>query len=305
LVKNVKLINSYVWDNVVIAENCTIYDSIICEDVTINQGTIIRQGCVIGAKVEVKANVEIPERTKASMSGKENGSAYLVKGKIYKDPESGLEECEEVGSKPTFIEKNLVHMDSSDEEEEEDKSDFKKDVADILAGGIESKNDVEILAAEINGVRLSYNESFADCISYALPIILGEIKKLEGKTQKDVVLNIQKVMTDWDKFIKYFVKEDKDQRAVINEIEKFSGNDEAFQSGFHIFLQILFKSGTLTAGPILKWAEESKLSTNPIIQKFVKLMEPFVNYLAESDDEEEEEEEDAETDENKSEDNDL
>ena len=97
--------------------------------------------------------------------------------------------------------------------------DFMKDVADVLASGIEHKSDVEVLAAELNGIRLTYGASSSECLSYSLPIILAEINKLEGKDAAEKIKNVQKVLADWTSFIQFFLKEERDQMVLINEVE--------------------------------------------------------------------------------------
>ena len=94
-----------------------------------------------------------------------------------------------------------------------------KDVADVINSGIEHKTDVEVLATELNGIRLTYSANASQCISYAIPLILGEIKKLEGKKIEEIVKNIQKVLKDWERFIKFFSKEENEQIVLIQEIE--------------------------------------------------------------------------------------
>ena len=94
-----------------------------------------------------------------------------------------------------------------------------KDVSDVINSGIEHKTDVEVLATELNGIRLTYSASPSQCISYAIPLILAEIMKLEGKKIEEIVKNIQKVLKDWEKFIKFFSKEENEQIILVEEIE--------------------------------------------------------------------------------------
>ena len=137
--KNVKIIRSFIWDNVIIEDNCLIIDSIICEDVRIKAGATINSGSILGSKVtfqlylsklnqiEVKANAVVPAKTKASMI-KEIDAEFLEKGKIYQDEDFVLEDYEEVGSKPTFIQKNLEFVESEDEKESEDEGSIHKTI---------------------------------------------------------------------------------------------------------------------------------------------------------------------------------
>jgi translation initiation factor eIF-2B subunit epsilon len=64
--KNVKIINSILWENVVIKDNSIIQDSLLCDDVVIGESCTIHPGCMLSLKVEVKDNTSLPEGTSAS-----------------------------------------------------------------------------------------------------------------------------------------------------------------------------------------------------------------------------------------------
>ena len=59
---------------------------------------------------------------------KEIDTEFFEKGKIYRDEDFVLEDYEEVGSKPTFIQKNLEFVESEDEKESEDDGSIHKTV---------------------------------------------------------------------------------------------------------------------------------------------------------------------------------
>ena len=59
---------------------------------------------------------------------KEIDAEFLEKGKIYRDEDFFLEDYEEVGSKPTFIQKNLEFVESEDEKESEDEGSIHKTI---------------------------------------------------------------------------------------------------------------------------------------------------------------------------------
>jgi NDP-sugar pyrophosphorylase family protein len=49
--KNVVIENAYIWDNVVIGDNCKIVQSIVADDVILKSNVSVEKGCLISFKV--------------------------------------------------------------------------------------------------------------------------------------------------------------------------------------------------------------------------------------------------------------
>ena len=68
--------NSYIWDKVIIEDNCNIEFTIITDNVHIKKGVNIQSGSMISFGVVVKEGVTIP---KASMVSKYTFSSHTLK----------------------------------------------------------------------------------------------------------------------------------------------------------------------------------------------------------------------------------
>jgi len=167
----------------------------------------------------------------------------------------------------------------------------------LLETSIKDKVNVENIKIELESSRLRCTATFSDCIIYGVPIILRQIEVGDGAAGT-ILKNMKATLDTWKPLFKAIVKEN-DQPILLEEIEAFCKDTEAFRGAFHLFLQLLYQAEILDQDIILGWGEENKDSTDELIQKFYKASEPFLNYLTPDDEEEEgEEEEEEEEDEN-------
>lgn len=63
-----QIINSYLWNNVVVGERCSISKSIIGDNVIIEDGVIISNGCFVGEGVKLNKGVKLPPFTRVGLN---------------------------------------------------------------------------------------------------------------------------------------------------------------------------------------------------------------------------------------------
>ena len=81
---------------------------------------------------------------------------------------------------------------------------------------------------------------------------------------------------------------------MIEYIEKCWIDHATLSSGFHLLLQILWKSKLLSSESIIEWSQTQIEDAHELREKFLKSSSKFVEYLKSQDEDsgEEEEEED-------------
>lgn len=85
--KNVKIRNSYIWNNVEIEDNCVIEDAIICDNVIIKSEVKVKSGSMLSFGVHVKEKAVVPE---GSMVSKYTFNSETLKFEEVKKSESDL-----------------------------------------------------------------------------------------------------------------------------------------------------------------------------------------------------------------------
>mmetsp|Transcript_1309 Transcript_1309/g.1350 ORF Transcript_1309/g.1350 Transcript_1309/m.1350 type:complete len:125 (+) Transcript_1309:161-535(+) len=110
---------------------------------------------------------------------------------------------------------------------------------------------------EVKSLKLSENMSYSDTVEAIVPSILDILKSDQPQAVADFVKKVQEVLSEWEPFIKELLYEEEDFHILIRSVEVYCGSGEtAFNSAFHIILQVLFKLGILKSGHILKWYEQ-------------------------------------------------
>lgn len=117
--KNVKIIESIIWNNVTINNDCVLDHCIVADGAIIGANTHIQPGVVLSQNTEVAANATIPTRT--LISSKEGAELpYLVKGKKFEDKDFTLRDEEFLGSTPEYFKQMQQYPEETEEEDEEE-----------------------------------------------------------------------------------------------------------------------------------------------------------------------------------------
>mmetsp|Transcript_39265 Transcript_39265/g.45035 ORF Transcript_39265/g.45035 Transcript_39265/m.45035 type:complete len:90 (+) Transcript_39265:1429-1698(+) len=72
---------------------------------------------------------------------------------------------------------------------------------------------------------------------------------------KDAIGSLNKLFTDYVDLLKAFILTNYEQATLIECIEKYCIDNARIQSGFHLLLQILWKTKLLSNKAIIEWSE--------------------------------------------------
>lgn len=255
--KNVKILDSVIWDRVIIEDNCLIQGALICSDVTIKANSKISKGCVICSNVIVKGNVHIPEKSIVSViSLGKNGKVtdiptndeFFEKGGFF---ESFLNKNEEFNSEEKLSQNEIFDDASLTDEASESENlaeivDFEKEVAETIRRIHSKESTIQTVLFEINNLKFGENKTFADCISAFMPEILGELLKIPENATTDIIMKQLKETFDfWKPLMIEYSNALEDGVFLIKQLEKFCNENSRFKSSFHVILQVILFIYTL------------------------------------------------------------
>lgn len=71
--------------------------------------------------------------------------------------------------------------------------DFDKDLEDLMQDSIAKDESPDGTAIELEGMRLSHNASFAECIRICAPLLFNELKKKKTTSVQEFVAEMKRV----------------------------------------------------------------------------------------------------------------
>lgn len=247
--KNVKIIDSIIWDKVIIEDNCTIQGSLICSDVIIKSNSTIQKGSILNSDVIVKENTTVPAGSIVSMfsSGKNDEILGIPTNNDYFE-RGGL--CESsLKTDEKFVDMNFFEMELYDDEslndeeseleDAEETVDFFKEVCETIHRVHTKESTIQTVLFEINNLKFGENKTFADCIFAFMPEILGELLKIDESSTPDIITKqIKETLEFWKPLMVEYSHSIEDGVFLIKEIIKFCNNNGRFKSSFHVILQV-------------------------------------------------------------------
>ena len=253
--KNVKIIDSVIWDNVTIHENCVIKGSLICSDVIIGKNSSLLEGCLLSHGVIVKENINLPQFSVASLytveKGKPKGissqknNEFFEKGELF-DLQScnNLKPYERFNSEYKISEDEFNDYESPSEESSEaddlePNNEFLKEVIETIRRVHTKESTIKTCIFELNNLKYGENKTFADCIQAFLHEIFGELLKIEENASPDIITKkIKELVEFWSQLMIDFTHAVEDGVKLINELESFCNKNLRFKSSFHVILQV-------------------------------------------------------------------
>lgn len=148
---------------------------------------------------------------------------------------------------------------------------FSHDIAETVRSAIANNYTAENTALEINSLKFACNTSFRDCRNAILPVLC-----LEAQNSK----NAAAVFERWSGLIGKFVHSENDQLDLLQQLHLLLSADAARKS-FIFVVPILYKAEILEGEVIVKWWHRGKAE-----DIFRDQMQPFIEWLEQSDDEE-------------------
>ena len=160
---------------------------------------------------------------------------------------------------------------------------------------------------ELQGLKMAENRTFADIARYVLMTILGlslpapkdvtkENSRLYPASAPDntpsLLKSIRERLKQWAPLLSRFLKSEDDQVEMLLTLEDYCAEDEVFKGmhgaslvpSFAKILHLLYDMDVLSEVSVLAWAEEKGLASEED-KRFLKLAQPFVDWLKEADSE--------------------
>ena len=200
---------------------------------------------------------------------------------------------------------------------------FKTEVAETFLRCVKENISHENVVIELNGLKIAEDKTFADCARFMLTTALGlclpaplnasqEYSSLYSAGEVNTQANEGKLellkrtaiqLKRWRDLLQKFLKNEEDQVELLLTLEEFCGEEgdfegtgeqgAAFSGIFPQLLKLLYELDIAGEEALLAWAEE-KTYADEDEKRFLKLAQPFLDWLQEAEEESEEEESDGE-----------
>jgi NDP-sugar pyrophosphorylase family protein len=199
---------------------------------------------------------------------------------------------------------------------------FKREVAETFLRCVKEGISHENVVIELNGLKIAEDKTFADCARFMLTTALGlclpaplavsrEYRGLYSAgdvdaESKDGKLELLKrtaaQLHRWKDLLTKFLKNEEDQVELLLTLEEFCGEEgdfegtgekgAAFAAIFPQLLKLLYERDIVGEEALLAWAEE-KTHADEEEKRFLRLAEPFLEWLQEAEEESSDEEEES------------
>ena len=211
-----------------------------------------------------------------------------------------------------------VGDDSSDGGVDEGEAIFRKEVAETFLRCVKHGYAQANAVVELQGLKMAENRTFADIARYVLMTILGlslpaprDVAKENAKLYPArapegaaaTVKAVRERVKEWAPLLTRFLKSEDDQVEMLLTLEDYCAEDEVFRGmnggllvpAFAKILHMLYDVDVLSEVSVLAWAEE-KAHASEEDRRFLKLAQPFVDWLKDADEESDDDSEEEESD---------
>ena len=194
---------------------------------------------------------------------------------------------------------------------------FRREVAETFLRCVKHGYAQANAVVELQGLKMAENRTFADIARYVLMTILGlslpaprDVTKENAKlypakapeSAGELLMGVKERVKQWAPLLTRFLKSEDDQVEMLLTLEDYCAEDEVFRGmggallvpAFAKILHMLYEMDVLSEVSVLAWAEE-KEGAEEEDKRFLKLAQPFVDWLREADSESEEESSDEES----------
>ena len=197
--------------------------------------------------------------------------------------------------------------DSDDEAANGAETVFRREVAETFLRCVKHGYEQANAVVELQGLKMAENRTFADIARYVLMTILGlslpaprdatkeNVKLYPAKppeTMAELLKGLKARVQQWAPLLTRFLKSEDDQVEMLLTLEDYCAEDEVFKGmgGAHLtpafakLLHMLYEMDVLSEVSVLAWAEE-KGEAPEEDKRFLKLAQPFVDWLKDADEE--------------------
>lgn len=326
--KNVTIINSIIHEGVVIGDNCCIEGAVIGANSKLASDVIIHERCVLGDHVELEAKYDLPHGSRITSQLQDSGfsddedntndedhDSLKIGMKAYKYVDDVEEEDDddevEVITKDiwglSLKDLNMSEDDSSSDESDieglEDACDimldddakfsvFNAEVFESLHRGFKEGIKADNLILEINSSRHAYAVSSNQVVHSVCSAVFA----IPGQQGEDIsgpklLKEIQKVIKAFSPILSKYVKDSSAQIECLFTLEQHCKDHSDYLAVAMKTIHFLYETDIISEDAVLVWFGQA--DRHPSFGPgFRKKIQPFIDWLEESEDDDEEEESD-------------
>ncbi|XP_012266957.2 translation initiation factor eIF-2B subunit epsilon [Athalia rosae] len=303
---NVRVEKSYILGDVTICDNCIIKNSVIFFNSELQHSVDIN-GCIIGPKLKLKSKSTYVDSV-MQLDGK-GGIAQTPMSKANPDTNEDLSFFKYADAGKT----NSDHSDFDDGSSSEEESDlgaplpddthmFLTEVIDSLLRGYQDKVKCENLILEINSSRYAYNVSIREVSYNVVKAILSlPLHYLSEIGTDHSTANYQKTLKQMLEYfhtiLANYVKTEDAQEDCLRAIEDTVATNEEVLLGAQLLFNYFYNRDVLGEDKILEWYQlnddDEDDMQKEVRSKIRKVVQPFIKWLQEAEEDSSEEEEDS------------
>lgn len=266
----VTLVDAYVWDGVVIEDNCTVHKAILAQDVRLGAGVVVRDGSIVCHGCVVPAGTALAPGARIALEAPSDGfdgrpqaaaAGYHVweldsadddfPFKLWDLPQAEAEDEDE-------------ETDSEGEEDEAPRDDFTSFV-DIIVdqirerlqpGQAASGETLNNMLMEIKAAKHAHHASIPDTARALVTAIVAASDRAEGRdasTTKKLFLQLLPVLAQ-------FVNTTETQQEALRGLEEAAGRYPSLVPVLQGVLNVLYDKDLLDEPAIVAWYNQTTSS---------------------------------------------
>jgi translation initiation factor eIF-2B subunit epsilon len=305
--KNVRIDNSFLWNNVTVEDDCIISYAILADNVVIKKGVTISPGCVLSYNVVVGPNVVLPPRELLTAESQDDEP---VDTKVYGASaraftcSTGAEQTES-DEEDEGVEQELWRLAVRSDVSDEDSSDmnessdeelpdspipddvnlFYKEVLDSLQRGVEEKIKCENLVLEVNSSKYAYNVTMKEVNMKVIAAIL-ELPNIEKELSAQELLAKQlPLLTQLLPLIKNYIKNMESQLDCLAALEEYCYNHPTTVQILSKVISVLYDKDVLSEEAILRWFKQDNEDNLEEHKEIREKVYPLIKWLQEAEEE--------------------
>ncbi|XP_071088301.1 translation initiation factor eIF2B subunit epsilon-like isoform X1 [Haliotis cracherodii] len=323
--ENVKIAGSYLWDGVVVEDNCIIETALLCSNVSVHKEVTICPGAVLAWEVKVGPSVtlpagcqliskpqvdefadeeETPPEPDVTPEFGSQSKAFVYRASCDSDDEDedlvqdmwGLTvQSEEEDDDISSIDSDVTDQDDispSGSPIPDDAGNFYSEVIDTLIRAKEDNIITDNIILEINSLKHAYNIAINEVHQLVMKALLSlPLQNTKAAEVTQVMKILRPHLSKHSALIKNYIKSAEAQFDCLQAIEELSESNSAVSCAVMKLLHFLYDQEILDEQAIIKWhaadpEPDADLDAHKDIRKKVA---PLITWLKEAEEESSEE----------------
>ncbi|KAI8324060.1 nucleotide-diphospho-sugar transferase [Martensiomyces pterosporus] len=314
---------SYIFGGSKVGKGSVVERAILGERVTILDNVVIERGCIVGDDVTIGPNIRIEAFTRIARRKRQINSEFSD------DDFSADEDDEEAdfassnsdeddgdddtsyGGQPTGNTRNIaahaeelaseladLRLDQASANRSKAlQEDFEHELKLTLDRSFTEGYNVDVTALEMNTLRMAFDGNLDEMRRIVVQKVLSAVdaESLPG--------SLKSVLAKWAELIKRNIYSNMDQVNVVDIVERFCALDGSVDGKlrgklFAYTIRFLYEFDVIEDLTVIAWHNKAaKAAGDAVSPELVQIIQPFVDWLNESDEDEDDDEDDNDEDE--------